>query len=56
MAKNESKGRGRVGRITRRTQVLNPHNKRWVERDAMTGRFLNVKADKKPFKDITTEK
>lgn len=56
MAKNESKGHGRVGRIKQRSQVLNTKTKRYVERDTHTGRFINVKADRAPFKDVKFEK
>jgi hypothetical protein len=56
MAKNGQRGHGRIGPIKQRTQMLNPHNNRWVERDAKTGLFVNVKADKKPFKGIRKEK
>jgi len=56
MAKNGPKGHGRIGRITQRTQVLNTHNERWIERNTQNGQFLNVKADKKPFKDVRKEK
>lgn len=56
MAKNGPKGHGRIGRIKTRTQVHNPHNDRWVERNTKTGQFINVKADKKPFKDVRREK
>jgi hypothetical protein len=56
MAKNEASGHGRVGRIKHRSQTLNTQNKRWVERDAKSGQFINLKADHKPFKDVKIEK
>lgn len=56
MAKNTSKGHGRMGRISERSQALNPKNKRWTERDTKTGRFMNVKSDYSPFKDVKKEK
>ena len=56
MAKNGPIGHGRVGRIKARSQVLNPKTKRYVERDKKTGRFINVKSDRAPFKDVTIEK
>ncbi len=56
MAKNGPKGHGRMGRIKQRSQVMNPQNKRWTERDTKTGRFINVKSDRAPFKDVKTEK
>ncbi len=56
MAKNGPKGHGRVGRIKKRSQTLNTKNKRYIERDTKTGRFINVKADRAPFKDVLIEK
>jgi len=56
MAKNGALGHGRVGRIKARTQVLNTKTKRYVERDKKTGRFINVKSDRAPFKDVIIEK
>ncbi len=56
MAKNGPKGHGRVGRIKQRSQVLNPKTKRYVERDTKTCRFINVKSDRAPFKDVRVEK
>ncbi len=56
MAKNGPKGHGRVGRIKQRSQVLNPKTKRYTERDTKTGKFINVKSDRAPFKDVRVEK
>ena len=56
MAKNGPKGHGRAGRIKQRSQTFNPKIRRYVERDAKTGRFINVKADRGPFKDVRVEK
>lgn len=56
MATNGPKGHGRKGRISQRSQVLNPKTKRYVERDTKTGRFMNVKSDLAPFKDVRVEK
>lgn len=56
MAKNGPIGNGRIGRIKQRSQVLNTKTKRYVERDTKTGRFINVKADRAPFKDVRFEK
>lgn len=55
MAKNGPKGHGRIGRITERSQTFNPVTKRYIERDTKTGRFINVKADRAPFKDVRVE-
>ena len=56
MAKNGRQGHGRVGPIKQRTQVHNPQNNRWIERNTKNGQFINVKADPKPFKDVRKEK
>jgi hypothetical protein len=56
MAKNGKPGHGRIGPIKQRTQVHNPQNNRWVERNTKTGQFINVKADPKKFKDVRKEK
>lgn len=57
MATNPPPGDGRrEGAVRHRSQVFNPHNDRWVKRDAGTGRFMNVKADPQPFKGVRTEK
>jgi hypothetical protein len=34
----------------------NPHNDRWVKRDTDTGRFMDQKADPRPFKGVRKEK
>lgn len=39
----------RNGEVRERSQVHNPHNDRWVKRDTDTGRFMDQKADPKPF-------
>jgi hypothetical protein len=57
MATNPPKGDGhRQGAVRDRSQVHNSRNDRWVKRDADTGRFMDQKADKKPFKGVTKEK
>ncbi len=56
MAKNGPKGDGRIGRIKERSQVLNPRNKKYTERDTKTGRFIKIKSDRTPFKDVRVEK
>jgi hypothetical protein len=54
MATNPPKGDGhRNGAVRDRSQVYNPQNDRWVKRDAETGKFLDQKADGKPFKGVT---
>ena len=54
MAKNTGDGH-RIGAVKDRTQTLTPSGHP-VKRDSETGRFMDVKADKKPFKGVTKEK
>lgn len=57
MAKNPPPGDGhRHGQVTDPSQTYNPHNYRWIKRDTDTGRFLDQKADPKPFKGVRREK
>lgn len=57
MATNPPKGDGhRVGAVKGRSQTHNPQNERWVERETKSGRFINQKADDKPFKGVRKEK
>jgi len=57
MATNPPTGDGhRNGAIRDRSQTHNPLIDRWVKRDKETGKFLNVKADKYPFKGVSKEK
>jgi len=53
MAKNTGKG-FRIGSVKDRTQTQTPHGN-WVKRDAKTGRFMDQKADGKPFKGVAKE-
>ncbi len=56
MAKNGKSGDGhRVGAVKDRTQTYNPKTETWVKRDSNTGKFLDGKADGKPFKGVTKE-
>jgi hypothetical protein len=56
MAKNPPPGDGhRVGAVRDRSQTHNPHNDRWVKRDTGTGRFVDQKADPRPFKGVRKE-
>lgn len=49
MAKNPPSGDGhRHGQVTDRSQAYNPHNDRWVKRDADTGRFIAQKGEMNP--------
>lgn len=57
MAKNPPVGDGhRVGAVRDRSQTYNPRNGHWVKRAPGTGRFIDQKADDKPFKGIRKEK
>ncbi len=56
MATNPPTGDGRrIGAVRKRSQVLNPKNKKWIKRDAETGKFLDQKADGKKFKGVRRE-
>lgn len=57
MAKNPPIGDGhRHGAVRKRSQVYNPQNDRWTKRDPDTGKFMDQKADDKPFKGVRKEK
>jgi hypothetical protein len=57
MATNPPKGDGhRVGAVRSRSQVFNPQNERWTERNTKTGQFINVKSNDDPFKGVRKEK
>ena len=57
MATNPPTGDGRrIGAVRNRSQVYNPANNKWIKRDTNTGRFINQKADDKPFKGVRKEK
>lgn len=52
MATNGAKGRGRVGAVKGRVQVKNSKIQRHVKMHTGTGKIMDVKADKKPFKGV----
>jgi hypothetical protein len=56
MAKNGSKGNGRVGQVTGRSQSLNPKTGLWTKRDTSTGRFVQAKKSGGTFKGVRKEK
>jgi len=57
MATNPPKGDGhRNGAVRDRSQVHNPKTDRWVKRDSDTGKFLDQKSDKEPFKGVRKER
>lgn len=56
MATNPPKGDGhRVGAVKERSQTQTPSG-HWVKRNAENGQFMDVKADKEPFKGVRKEK
>ena len=57
MATNKPYGdNARKGSVRDRSQVRNPQNGKWIKRDSNTGRFMDQKADDKPFKGVRKEK
>lgn len=46
----------REGAIRQRSQTFNTKTEQWVKRDTETGRFMDQKADGKPFKGVRKEK
>ncbi len=57
MATNKPYGDNhRQGAIRDRSQVRKPQNDRWVKRDSDTGRFIDQKAGKEPFKGVRRER
>ena len=57
MATNPPAGDGhRQGAVRDRSQVFNPLTQSWVKRDRETGRFMDSKADGKPFKGVRRER
>lgn len=57
MATNPPKGDGhRNGAVRDRNQIYNPQNERWTKRDTDTGKFIDQKADPKPFKGVRKER
>lgn len=55
MATNPPKGPGRKGAVRKRSQTYNPTTDRWTKRDAETGKFMDQKKDKRPFKGVRKE-
>ena len=57
MAKNPPAGDGhRKGAVRERSQTFNPRTGHWVKRDTDSGKFMDQKADDKPFKGVRKEK
>ncbi len=46
----------RIGSVRKRSQTYNSKISKWVKRDSETGKFIDQKADKKPFKGIRKER
>jgi hypothetical protein len=55
MATNKPKGPGRKGAVKNRSQFKNKLSK-FTKRNTKTGKIMDVKADKKPFKGVRKEK
>ncbi len=57
MAKNPPIGdNARKGAVKDRSQTYNPTTDHWTKRDAESGKFMDQKADDKPFKGVRKEK
>ncbi|MBE7438176.1 MAG: hypothetical protein HS115_06930 [Spirochaetales bacterium] len=57
MATNPPSGDGhRKGAVRNRSQVYNPQIDKYVKRDNVSGQFMDVKSDGKPFKGVRKEK
>lgn len=57
MATNPPSGDGRrFGAVRNRSQTQNPKTGNWVKRNALTGKFMDVKSDGKPFKGVRRER
>jgi hypothetical protein len=54
MATNTEKN-ARIGAIKGRSQVYNPATGHYIKRDSLTGKFMDVKNDGKPFKGVRKE-
>ena len=53
MAKNKTAGDNqRKGAVKTRSQTPNPITGTWTKRDDESGKFMDVKADPKPFKGV----
>ncbi|RZK20229.1 MAG: hypothetical protein EOO43_11270 [Flavobacterium sp.] len=56
MASNGQPGDNRRhGAVKNRSQVFNPQNQRFVKRNTLDGRFMDVKSDGEKFKGVTKE-
>jgi hypothetical protein len=56
MATNHNRSDGHLeGAVSRRSQFLTRAG-RWAKRDSVTGRIVDVKADRNPFKGVRKER
>ena len=56
MATNKPTGDNRrQGAVRERSQSYSPKTEQWVKRDAITGKFIDVKQDGTPFKGVRKE-
>lgn len=55
MAKNGARGKGRVGAVTKRSQTRNPKTGLWTKRDAVSGKFMDIKESGGAFKGVRRE-
>ena len=46
----------RNGAVKERSQTYNPKSDKWVKRDTVTGKFMDVKQGGTPFKGVRKEK
>jgi hypothetical protein len=57
MATNPPKGDNhRIGAVRDRSQTFNPKTDAWTKRNTDTGRFMDGKKDRTPFKGVRREK
>jgi hypothetical protein len=56
MAKNGARGNGRIGAVTGRSQTRNSKTGLWTKRDAVSGRFMDIKQSGGAFKGVRREK
>lgn len=57
MARNKTSGDNqRKGAVKARSQIKNPLTGTWTKRDDKSGKFMDVKADAKPFKGVRKDR
>lgn len=55
MATIQTTSNHRIGAVRNRSQFFNPRSQRWVKRNSLTGRIMEVKHDDKKFKGVRRE-